>query len=218
MDVSDLMRRMIKEALAQFEGRPVRDLLVEATRSGERPKVKARLSRVIDQSLDVPRLQSRAEERALVHEIIDADLLRHIREEMERAEARRRADDLAARLERRLEQLDLEAHVSPLTPVAGGKFVVVPAGLLAKMRGGSLPVEVTAEDTQASAARARAIVMGVERSLGYHSLDRERDQLGYDIESRDPRTGCLRFIEVKGGMSGANTISATRNEILTSLN
>ncbi len=133
-------------------------------------------------------------------------------------EARRRADELAARLQKRMQQLDLEAQISPLPPVVMGGFVVVPAGLLARMRGEAPPVDAAAVETQAVAARARAIVMDVERRLGYEPVDRERDQLGYDIESRDPRTGRLRFIEVKGRVAGADTITVTRNEILTSLN
>ncbi len=133
-------------------------------------------------------------------------------------EARRRADDLAARLKKRMEQLDLEAQIAALPPVVMGGFVVVPAGLLAKLRGETLPAQTVRVDTQASAARARAIVMEVERRLGYEPVDRERDHLGYDIESRDPRTGRLRFIEVKGRASGAATITVTRNEILTALN
>jgi len=133
-------------------------------------------------------------------------------------EARRRADDLAARLRKRMEQLDLEARISPLPPVVLGGLVVVPAGLLAKMTGAPLPVASQPADTQVSAARARAIVIEVERRLGFEPMDREVDRLGYDIESRDPRTGRLRFIEVKGRVAGADTITVTKNEILTSLN
>jgi Domain of unknown function (DUF3883) len=44
------------------------------------------------------------------------------------------------------------------------------------------------------------------------------EKLGYDLESRVPGTGKLRFIEVKGRISGAETITVTRNEILYSLN
>ncbi len=73
----------------QFEGRPLRDLLIEAVRYGERPEVRARLTRAIGEALDVAQLQSLVEERALAHEIIDAERLRRIREDMERAEARR---------------------------------------------------------------------------------------------------------------------------------
>jgi len=73
-------------------------------------------------------------------------------------------------------------------------------------------------ETQVSAARARAVVMEIERSLGFEPTDREFEKLGYDIESRVPGTGKLRFIEVKGRISGADTITVTKNEILYSLN
>ena len=74
------------------------------------------------------------------------------------------------------------------------------------------------KDTQISANRARQIIMDIERGLGYEPIDREREKLGYDIESRVPGTGKPRFIEVKGRISGANTITVTRNEILYSMN
>ena len=60
--------------------------------------------------------------------------------------------------------------------------------------------------------------MDIERSLGFDPVDRELEKLGYDIESSIPGTGKLRFIEVKGRVSGAPTITVTRNEILYSLN
>ena len=58
--------------------------------------------------------------------------------------------------------------------------------------------------------------MSIERDLGFEPIDREFEKLGYDIESRVPGTGRLRFIEVKGRVSGAPTITVTRNEILYS--
>ena len=60
--------------------------------------------------------------------------------------------------------------------------------------------------------------MEVERGLGFEPCDREFDKLGYDIESRVPGQGKLRFIEVKGRAAGADTLTVTRNEILYSLN
>ena len=128
-------------------------------------------------------------------------------------EARKRADTLQARLHKRLQELKLEAQLSPLPPVVLGGLLVVPQGLVDAMAGRRSPV-----DTQEVAARARAIVMEVERDLGYEPTDREFDKLGYDIESRVPDTGRLRFIEVKGRASGAATITVTKNEILYSLN
>ena len=132
-------------------------------------------------------------------------------------EARRRADDLQARLQNRLHQLDLEAHITAVPPVVMGGVVVVPAGLIAGMTGQTTRT-AAAGDTQASAAKAREIVMEIERGLGFEPIDREFEKLGYDIESRDPRSGHLRFLEVKGRVEGADTVSVTRNEILYSLN
>lgn len=60
--------------------------------------------------------------------------------------------------------------------------------------------------------------MDNERSLGYIPTDREFEKLGYDIESRIPETGKLRFIEVKGRVAGASTLTVTKNEVLTALN
>ena len=97
-------------------------------------------------------------------------------------------------------------------------MLVVPIGLMEAMSGGGVSVPTTPKDTQASAARARAIVMDVERRLGFEPTDREFEKLGYDIESRVPETGKLRFIEVKGRVSGAASITVTRNEVIYSLN
>src|SRR5690606_25099054 len=132
-------------------------------------------------------------------------------------EARRRADELQARLERRLAELDREAQVSAQPPVVLGGVIVVPAGLIAQMSGRTLSPAISM-DTQASAARARSIVMEVERQLGFEPVDREHEKLGYDIESRIPETGRLRFIEVKGRVEEADTVTVTKNEILYSLN
>ena len=132
-------------------------------------------------------------------------------------EARKRADMLQGRLQKRLEELKLEAQLSPLPPVVLGGLLVVPVGLLTEMSGREAG-SATPSDTQASAVRARALVMEIERGLGFEPTDRELEKLGYDIESRVPGTGKLRFIEVKGRVSGAPTITVTRNEILYSLN
>ena len=60
--------------------------------------------------------------------------------------------------------------------------------------------------------------MEAERRLGFDPTDREFEKLGYDIESRVPGTGRLRFLEVKGRISGAETVTVTKNEILYSFN
>jgi superfamily II DNA or RNA helicase len=133
-------------------------------------------------------------------------------------EALKRADELQVRLKSRLDKLALEEQVSSAPPTMIGGLVVVPIGLLRQIRG-EVPTEIGRPvDTQAAAARARAIVMDIERSMGFQPVDKELEKLGYDIESYDPETGHLRFIEVKGRVSGARDICVTKNEILCSLN
>ncbi len=133
-------------------------------------------------------------------------------------EARKRADLLQGRLEKRMTELKLERQISPLPPVVLGGLLVVPVGLITKMMGHPPKKATHTVDTQAVAAHARAIIMQIERGLGFEPVDREFEKLGYDIESRVPGTGKLRFIEVKGRISGADTITVTKNEILYSLN
>jgi hypothetical protein len=86
--------------------------------------------------------------------------------------ARKRADLLQGRLERRLQDLKLEAQISPLPPVVLGGRLVVPAGLLAAMAGRTAASPTAPADTQVSAARAHAVVIDVERSLGFDPTDR----------------------------------------------
>lgn len=132
-------------------------------------------------------------------------------------QARGRADRLQARLKERLDTLKREARISPRPPVVLGGLLVVPIGMVTAMSDQQAP-GMRPVDTQASAKRARDIVMETERHLGFEPTDREVEKLGYDIESRVPGTGKLRFIEVKGRVSDADTITVTRNEILYSLN
>jgi hypothetical protein len=61
-------------------------------------------------------------------------------------------------------------------------------------------------------------VMETERRLGYLPQDVHVENYGYDIESSIPDTGKLRFIEVKGRITGAPTVTVTKNEILTAFN
>ncbi len=61
-------------------------------------------------------------------------------------------------------------------------------------------------------------VMTAKCSLGHDPRNVSAERLGYDIESCGSRAGSLRFLEVKGRARGAETVSVTRNEILTALN
>jgi len=73
-------------------------------------------------------------------------------------------------------------------------------------------------DTRITEQIAMQAVMQAETKLGNHPTDVSKLYMGYDIESFDPKTGRLRFIEVKGRKAGAETVTVTRNEILTGIN
>jgi hypothetical protein len=64
---------------------------------------------------------------------------------------------------------------------------------------------------------AMRMVMDAEKQLGHDPRDVSAAKFGYDIESK-VADGKLRFIEVKGRVLGAITVTVTRNEILTALN
>lgn len=70
-----------------FNNKPLRDLLVEAIRYGEDPKVKARLWQVVDDSLDIQKVRELLDEYALIQDSMDVSKVLEIKEEMERAEA-----------------------------------------------------------------------------------------------------------------------------------
>ena len=72
-----------------YDNRPLRELIIEAIRYGDRPDVRDRLFRVVDQALDREHLQALLEQRALAHEVMDVVRVRQVREDMERATARR---------------------------------------------------------------------------------------------------------------------------------
>jgi len=65
-------------------------------------------------------------------------------------------------------------------------------------------------------------VIAAEQALGHEPRDVSREKCGYDIESRVIGTADqpsrVRFIEVKGRIEGAETVTVTKNEILTALN
>lgn len=70
-----------------FDNKSLRDLLIEAVRYGNDPKVKDRLNQVVDSSLDQGALRKLIEERALTDDVMDVHAVMEIKEDMERIEA-----------------------------------------------------------------------------------------------------------------------------------
>jgi SNF2 family DNA or RNA helicase len=133
--------------------------------------------------------------------------------------ANQRAQDLYRRLMLRMQELEQERHLSPLPPVVVGGILVVPQGLINLLTNTSdATPALHAHETAEIEQRAMETVMQAERQLGFEPRDVSAQKCGYDIESRIPATGKLRFIEVKGRVQDARDVIVTKNEILTALN
>jgi len=130
---------------------------------------------------------------------------------MQPLRARERADALAARLQRRLDELDREGQLAAKPPVVVGAALVVPEGLLAALAGTSPPQH--ARDTEEVDRRAVAAVLAEERRLHRLPTEMAHNNKGYDVQSRTG-DGHLLFLEVKGRIEGADDVTVTRNEVL----
>ena len=174
-------------------------------------EVRARLTREINY-WDARAARLREEERAGKEQRINA------------ANAEATAQRMVERLHKRQDELDRERQITALPPVLKGAALVIPHGLLqsltASAEAGRAPG--FAEDPAVRAAEierlAMEAVMAHERCARQPAARRVRREKGWDIESRDPRSGHLRFIEVKGRHADARDVIITKNEILASLN
>jgi hypothetical protein len=133
------------------------------------------------------------------------------------------AQRMVERLHKRQGELDRERQITALPPVLKGAALVIPRGLLQSLAVLTEPrrVQGFAEDPATRAAieqLAMGAVMAHERSLRNLPRDVSAEKKGWDVESRDPHTGHLRFIEVKGRHADARDVIVTKNEILASLN
>jgi hypothetical protein len=175
-------------------------------------EVRARLTREINY-WDARAARLREQERAGQEQRINA----------QNAEAT--AARLVERLHKRQTELNRERQISALAPVLKGAALVIPSGLL-KVRASPTATPEPRPDGFSEDPVARAIieklamdaVMSAERALCNEPRDVSAENKGYDIESRDPRAGHLRFIEVKGRHADGRDVIVTKNEILASLN
>jgi len=131
-------------------------------------------------------------------------------------------------MRKRLADLEAEKLISAMPPLVMGGALVIPVGLSNRLvgivpdDGAGTPDAAARKAVELAAMRA---VMEIEKGLGFVPRDVSADKCGYDVESRIPEDrrqefggACLRFIEVKGRAKGAETVTVTKNEILTALN
>ena len=72
-----------------FEEKSLKDLLIDAIRYGADPEVRARLHRKVEDALDTQHLETIIKRNALCEEVMDEKRLFAVKEEMEKAEARK---------------------------------------------------------------------------------------------------------------------------------
>lgn len=193
-------------------------------------EVKARREALIDKTLTQVKARLLAEIR---HWDERANTLRAQEEagrnkgSLNSGNARQRADELSGRLQKREDELNRERQITARPPTVLGGALIIPVGWFAQATGSVAPAlhetapnyGVPDKEVERLAMEA---VMAYERSQGFAPRDVSKENRGYDIESRYPashaKAGQLRFIEVKGRVAGADTVTVTKNEILTALN
>ena len=143
---------------------------------------------------------------------------------------RRTLADLESRLVNRKRELQSMKHVTSATPVVLSGALVIPAGLLSKLRGENNESGTNTPPAWSTdpAARTRIEKLAMdavrrsEESRGCHVIDVSAQKCGWDITSYPPtadgKQPVARHIEVKGRIKGAGTVTITRNEMLYALN
>ena len=144
-------------------------------------------------------------------------------------QAERRAEDLQARLDSRLAEIDRQMQISTAMPNVQAGALIVPVGLvnLRLQERGIQPPEhgnsLSSADNAALDRLAMEAVMNAERTIGREPVAMAHNNPGYDIESHvldeaGERTGKLFFIEVKGKTVGKDTVTISANQINFSFN
>jgi len=99
------------------------------------------------------------------------------------------------------EEIERERMLTLTTPRFMSALRVVPA---------RVPAEAMSEDPQVERVGMK-IAMQYERDQGREPEDVSAQNLGFDIRSKDPRTGRKRYIEVKA-RAGIGPVALTQNE------
>jgi hypothetical protein len=126
---------------------------------------------------------------------------------------RRRADELGARLNVRLDRIEKQLRMNAVPPRVVSVALVLPA-----------PVQVhhdalTADPEARKAVERRGVdaVLAAERALGRGPTEQASNNPGFDILSTRPGEPSVR-IEVKARIAGSDTFVITRTEVLLALN
>ena len=138
----------------------------------------------------------------------------------------RTINDIEGRLENRKKELQAMRHITNGTPVVLGGALVVPIGLMRKLRGEPAPDSADFSADPAARSRIELLAMNAvrraEEARGCRVVDVSAQKCGWDITSYAPvvdgKMPESRHIEVKGRIQGATTVTVTKNEIFESWN
>ena len=123
-----------------------------------------------------------------------------------------RAELAINRLGKRMADLDAEMDIKAKLPIIKGGALIVPIGFLNQSIGKTKDTSVDASARKKIELLAMKAVINAEKELGRTPKDVTSIKgIGYDIESID-KEGNLFFIEVKGRIEGADSITLTYNE------
>ncbi len=127
----------------------------------------------------------------------------------------RRAEELQARLESRMAELDVEAQMSTRPVEVTAAAVVLPLSQVE----GDLPAEAPIHAVATKEVERRGVdaVLAAERALGRRPVEQPFNNPGYDVLSERDKQTPIR-IEVKARLAGADDFFVTHNEVLMGRN
>jgi SNF2 family DNA or RNA helicase len=135
--------------------------------------------------------------------------------------AKKRVEELKARLEHRTAELEGMLHVASNPPVIAGCALILPQGLVDEFHDRAPTLkEFGSQDPEARRQVeliGMKVVIEAEKALGHTVKDVSAEKCGWDVWAVTP-AGEDRFIEVKGRRHDAETITVTTNEVLMGMN
>jgi hypothetical protein len=136
---------------------------------------------------------------------------------MQPENARKRVEDLKARLDARRRDLEGQLQLSSNPPTIAGCALIIPQGMFDEAQGKAPSFEADAEVRRQVELIAMKAVTDAERALGNTVKDVSKEKCGWDLTSTTS-SGENRHIEVKGRHIEADTFVVTANEVLEALN
>jgi superfamily II DNA or RNA helicase len=188
--------------------------------------VKEHFDEVVTQRKDIVEKTLHAVHERLTREInhwarrateLTAEVKRGKQPQMQPDNARKRVEELKARLAARTKELEGQLELASNPPIIAGAALVLPQGLVDEWHHRARAPEADPEVRKRVEMIAMNAVIEAEKKLNNEVHNVSRDKCGWDVTSITP-SGVTRHIEVKGRHVEAETVTVTANEVLEALN